>query len=266
MIGWSMWWRRTWWALPAALVIQLFMMQNVQPVGDSVLPGWRVNWAWMLGVWNGATLLLSPFLAATAAMVVIRDWPRELHFQAAVMPRGAAVYRQIIGVLWCQGFIAQVLTLIPGVVICLAEGAPLETGTWPWQLFTGPAAILASVTLGAGVGALLQDIWAVPMVGVGIFLAHRVFFWRAYPELFTMEFPTWYHDDARPIPSLLIATTALNLVTAGITYLVLRWIMSTPGFRRRSLLVGAVAGLVLAAAIYIPFVLSGDRSTYEYFK
>ena len=82
----AIWWRRTWWVFPSALVIQFLVMRNVQSIDG--LPGWRVNWGWMLGVWNGGTLLLSPFLAAAAAMVMIREWPHSLRQQVAPLPRG----------------------------------------------------------------------------------------------------------------------------------------------------------------------------------
>ena len=57
------WWRKTWWLFPSALAIMFLVMRNVQPV-EGINPGWSVNWGWMLGVWNGGTLLLSPFMAA----------------------------------------------------------------------------------------------------------------------------------------------------------------------------------------------------------
>lgn len=259
------WWRRTRWVLPCAMVVMFLVMRNVQPVED-VIPGWRVNWGWMLGVWNGGTLLLSPFMAAVAALVMVREWPYGLREQVAPLPRGRSSNFHILVVLYLQGLAAMILALIVGIVLCTSYGAPIETATLPWQLFTGPAALLAAILLGMAIGALFGEILIIPLLGFGVFMAQQIFFWKGYPELFTTEIPTWFYEDARPIAAQLKATIALNLVTAAGLWFFLDWITRLQGMRPRVLLIACVACLAAGLAIYIPWVASGNIDTYERFR
>ena len=258
----AIWWRRTWWVFPSALVIQFLVMRNVQSIDG--LPGWRVNWGWMLGVWNGGTLLLSPFLAAAAAMVMIREWPHSLRQQVAPLPRGRSAVVHIFATLYLQGLAAMAVGLAIGVAMCASYGASIESATLPWQLFTGPAALLASVLLGMTAGTLFGDILAVPLLGFGVFLAHQVFFWSGFPELFTTEVPTWFYEDARPKATHLIATIALNLTIAAGLWSFLDWITRLPGMRPKTLLVLSTACLSAALMVYLPWVLAGNTETYEF--
>ena len=96
---------------PCGLLVMFLVMRNVQPV-EGVIPGWRVSWGWMLGVWNGGTLLLSPFMAAVAAKVMIRDWPDTLREQVAPLPRGRWSTVHILVALYSQGLAAMVVALL----------------------------------------------------------------------------------------------------------------------------------------------------------
>ncbi|MBK7822632.1 MAG: hypothetical protein IPJ61_16605 [Tessaracoccus sp.] len=255
------WWRRTWWVFPCALVLQFLVMRNVQPIDD--LPGWRVNWGWMLGVWNGGTILMSPFLAAVAAMVMMREWPHGVREQVAPLPRGRSSTRHIFTVLYLQGLAAMAIALAVGAAMCVAYGAPIESATLPWQFLTGPAALLASVLLGLAVGALFGDILVVPLLGFGVFLAHQIFFWSGFPELFTTEVPTWFYEEARPKATHLIATITLNIAVGAALLCFLDWITRLPGMRPRWLLLASGALLATAMLIYTPWVLANNTETYE---
>lgn len=261
MLG-QIWWRRTWWVLPSALLMMFLVMRNVQPVED-VVPGWRVSWGWMLGVWNGGTLLLSPFMAAVTAMVMIRDWPHGVREQVASLPRGRSGFVHIFTVLYLQGLAAMLIALVVGVVLCSSYGAPLESATLPWQLFTGPVALLAAMLLGMAVGVVFGDILVVPLLGFGIFLAHQIFYWFGYPELFTTEVPSWFYEDARPKTTHLIATIALNSVTGAGLWFFLNWVTRPQGLRPRMLLIACALCLGGALAIYLPWVVFGNMDTYE---
>ncbi len=258
----AFWRRRTWWVLPSALVGQFLVMRNVQPIDG--LPGWRISWGWMLGVWNAGTILLSPLLAAATAMVMIREWPDGLRQQVAPLPRGRSAVGHILGVVYLQGLAAMAIALAVGVAMCASYGAPLTSATLPWQLLTGPAALLAGLLLGMTVGTVFADILVVPLLGFGVFLAHQVFFWWGFPELFTTEVPTWYYEDARPKATHLIATIALNLTVAAGLWFFLDWIVRLPGTRPKGLLVACAACVAAALAIYLPWVLAGNTETYEY--
>lgn len=262
---WAVWFRKTRWLFPISLAIMVLVMRNVQPVGD-IVPGWRVNWGWMLGVWNGGTMLLSPFLASVAAMVMIRDWPQSMREHAATLPRGGTGSLHVLVVLYGQALAAMVVALIIGSVLCLAQGAPLDSATLPWQLLTGPAALFASVLLGMVVGTLLGDLIVIPLLGFGVFMAHQIFFWESYPELFTTEVPTWFYEDARPIAAHLMATVGLNLVVGAGLGCLLQWLTALPRMRRPLLLIGSAVCLAAAFAIFLPWVFSEDVGTYEYFK
>ena len=256
------WWRKTWWLFPSALAIMFLVMRNVQPV-EGINPGWSVNWGWMLGVWNGGTLLLSPFMAACAARVMIRDWPHGLREQIAVLPRGRSSSRHIFAVLYLQGLAAMLTAIGVAAVLCAWRGAPIESATLPWQLFTGPAALFAAVALGMAVGTLFGNLIAIPLLGFGVFLAHQLFFWSGFPELFTPEIPTWFYEDARPKTTHLMATVALNLVVGTGLWIFLNWLTRLPRMRPALLLVGCALCLSAALAIYLPWVIAGNMDTYE---
>lgn len=258
------WWRSTWWVLPTTLVLQLLVMRNVQSLDDSLLPGWRLDWGWMLGVWNGGTLLISSFMASVAAMVMVRHWPHELRQQLAPLPKSRTVLIHLVTVLYAQALVAMLIVLGIAAVVCYMNQASMPTATLPWQLFTGPAALLAAVMLGIAFGTLFGDLVLIPLLGFGVMLAHRIFYWQGYPELFTTEIPTVSAEGARPMPLHLLSTIALNLVVALGLWFFVDWLNRVPGMRSRWLLVASVICLVAALAIYLPWVFFSTGDTYEY--
>lgn len=260
----GMWLRATWkLILPVLALAQLAVMVNVQPV-DGVPFGWRLDWAWMLSVWSGATLLLSPAsAAAVVALVLLNIGPDVQEGLPASVPRWRPVAHISLAVA-IQGLVVQAVALAVGSLTCWFCAADARGMTLPWQFFTGPAALLAGVSVGSAVALLVPTFWSIPGVLFALFLGHRAFFWRGWPELFTTEMATWMVTGGRPIPRFLAATTFLNLVTtvaicSGLVFVVHN------GRRRRPwvalfLCIGAIA---TALAIYLPFVFSDAMDTYE---
>lgn len=135
--------------------------------------------------------------------------------------------------------------------------------TLPWQLTTGPAALLAGTATGAAVGCLWRGNWAPPVVGITMFLSQRVFLWEGYPELWVIEQATWMMTGARPKANHLIATTTVNLLAFVAGAVAVWWQGGVRRFRGhwRLLIVAAcIVGIVL---VFMPFVISGDLDTYE---
>lgn len=264
-MGALLWIRKTWrWVLPSMLVLQVLAMVNVQPVDETnPLPGWRVDGAWMLSVWSGATLLLSPVGAAITAALVLREFPREVQRAVAPLRRGWRPILHIASAVGVQGLAAQVSTLIGGVAICWANSADFSGVTLPWQLLTGPAALIAAVSMGAGIGFVFPSPWSVPITAFGMFLAHRALYWWGFPELFTTEMATWMMTGLRPIPAHLAATVALNAVTTVAVWAIVVHLSETLRIRRRLPLIVAALAIAAAAAAYLPFVLEGAVNTYE---
>lgn len=258
-----MWVRASWQVvLPVLALAQLAAMVNVQPL-DGIPVGWRADWSWMLSVLNGATLLVSPASAALVVALTLRYFGPDVQ---EGLPGGVPRWRPIAHIalaVLLQGFGVQVIALVIGSSVCWLNGASTEGLTLPWQLVTGPAALLAAVALGAAVAALVPTVWSVPVVLFGVFLAHRVFFWHGYPELFTTEMATWMVDGGRPLPSHLAATVGLNLAVATSLWSGLVFLIDPRGRRALVALVVCLLAVGLAAAIYTPFVLNDAMDTYE---
>lgn len=257
------WVRATWrFVLPVFAALQLLVMYNVQPV-DGVPFGWRVDWAWMLSVWSGATLVLSPAAAAAVVALSLINLGPEVHdgLPANVPPwRPMAHLASAVAV---QGLVVQAVALGVGSLTCWLCSADAGGLTLPWQLFTGPAALIAGVSVGAAVALVLPTYWSIPGVLFALFLAHRVFFWHGWPELFTTEMATWMVTGGRPIPGLLIATIELNLVTTVAIWGGLIFLFQRLPRRPWVALLVCLAAIALALAIYLPFVVAGAVDTYE---
>lgn len=259
----AMWVRATWrLVVPAMAVAQLAVLYNVQPV-DGVPFGWRVDWGWMLSVWSGATLLMSPAGAAVVvALVLVNLGPEVQEGLPASVPRWRPV-AHVSAAVAVQGLAVQVVALGVCSLVCWVNAADPRGVTLPWQVLTGPAALVAGISVGAAVALLIPSYWSIPGVLFGLFVGHRVFFWNGWPELFTTEMATWMVTGGRPIPRLMLATVELNAVTsvgiwAGLIFLVQRlprrpWVA----------LVVCLLAIGAAATIYLPFVLADAMDTYE---
>lgn len=265
-MGIQLWTRRTWkWVLPLALFVQVLAMQNVQPVGGSPWPGWHVDLAWMLSAWGGATLLLSPVLAGAACAIVVTQANREIMQVTDPLGSRRRALKDIAASIWIQGLLIQGATLIAGLAICLSHNATTHTATLPWQILNGPIALLAAVLLGTAIGGLLETPWSVVGTTIGLFLAHRINYWWAYPELFTLESATWFVEDHRPTVSLARDTWWLN-AAAAVAILGLTWFlfgMRQPRRRSWLALVVALVALVACAWIYLPYLGTREFANYE---
>ncbi len=264
MAGVSLWLRVSWrYVLPLLLVTQALVMFNVQPDEEKGLPfGWLTDWSWMLSVWNGATLLLSPVAAAAVVAICLYSFSSDVQSGLPAQVSSWHPVAHISGAVLVIGWLVQLITLLVASAGCLWVGANALGVTFPWQLFTGPAALAASVALGALAAIVIPHVWSVPGVLFSIFLAHRIFYWHGYPELFTTEMATAV-VDGRPIPIHLVATIALNLVVmVGLCASVI-FIGTARSFRSSTWLVVAVVSLVISLAVFLPFVVIDAWDTYE---
>lgn len=264
MGGTSMWLRSAArYQFPVMLLVQVMAMLNVQDSPSTRLPGWSVDWSWMLSVWNGGTLLLSPVAAALVVLMVQGTWRAPTDDLIGVMPRAGRSRWDILMAVLVQGWLVQLLTLAVASACCVVVHADTSGLTMPWQLLTGPCALVASVFLGGVVGEYWKDPWAIPVTAVGVFLSQRIFFWKGYPELLSTEMATGPVTGARPIPAHLIATCSSNLALAAGLVCLLLWHVRTRGHRRNWLLVVACAAVATVVVIFLPFVTSHAMDTYE---
>jgi len=258
-------WLRAIWkpVLILFLGVQTFAMLNVAGSDDTQLPAWSLDWSWMLSVWSGATLLLSPAAAAVAAFLMHRSWSAATQDVVSTLRRGRRPQLQIMMAVFLLGLVVQLVWLAIGAALCLYKQGDSYGLTLPWQLTTGPAALLAGTATGAAVGCLWRGNWAPPVVGITMFLSQRVFFWEGYPELWVIEQATWMMTGARPKANHLIATTTVNLLAFVAGAVAVWWQGGVRRFRGhwRLLIVAAcIVGIVL---VFMPFVISGDLDTYE---
>lgn len=264
MVGVRMWLRATGKVLfPLMLAAQTIAMLNVQGVPGSDLPGWSFDWSWMLSVWTGSTILLSPLSAASVVLLQIRAWRPPGDDLVAGLPRALRSRSDMVWTVFLSGLAVQGAALLIASLCCVAGHADASGLTLPWQLFTGPCALLASTWLGAMVGEFWKDPWGVPVTAIGVFMFQNVFFWKGYPELLSTEMATGPVTGARPIPAHLMATCGSNLALALACACITLWHVRSRRQRRHLLLL--LAGLALAAvvAIFHPFVASGALDTYE---
>lgn len=256
-----MWLKATWWVAPILLGIQVFEMSSAQPV-DGIPPGWRVDWSWMLSLWNGATLLLSPAICAITVALIHTQMSTPIRQALPPTVHHWRVITHITTAVLTQALTAQALTLALATTICLANSASPQGLTLPWQLLTGPCAAIAAATLGAAIAVWIDNPWAIPGSALGVFLAHRIFFWRGYPELFTLEGATWI-VDGRPIPTHLAATVALNLLIATALAASVKLRTTQPGQHHTATITTITITLLAALAVFLPFVLTDAWDTYE---
>lgn len=218
---------------------------------------------WMLSGWDGATLLLSPTAAAIAAYLVIRQLPAEVRQVMLPLRRHVRPVFGIVVAVWLQGLVVQLVTLGFGVAACALAGADPRGLTMPWQLLTGPVALPAAILAGAAIAGMFTVPWTVPGVAIAMFLAHRVFYWEGYPELFTLEAATGAMPDARPLPSHLMATIAINILIALARAAVLVYQSGAARVRSRLALPVAVVTVLAAIAVFLPWMLAHNMDTYE---
>lgn len=238
-----LWLRSSWWVTP--------LMLAALSAGLLRTGAWRWDWAWMLSTVAGSTLLASPVLAAAAALVTLRSYPPVLAELATTTRRGDAVLVQAGLVVWLQALVGYGTCLGAGALGCWRYEADQRGLVLPWQLLTAPAALLAAVVLGLLVGRLVRSAWAVPALAVGLFLAHRPFFWTPLPELVTLKMATGSMANAglRTIPEHLMATTAVNLLLAAGLGVLLQWLSRPAGARPWRWLV--VTGVCLAVLLVV---------------
>lgn len=264
MGGVGMWMRSCWrLVLPLMVLTQIAAMLNVQGDDRTSLPAWSLDWSFMLSLWNGATLLLSPVAAAVTVLLMQRAWRDPVDGMVASLPRALRSRLDIVASVFLLGLAAQLGALVVASGLCIAKGADATGVTLPWQLLTGPCALLAATCLGGLLGELWKDPWAIPVTAVGVFLSQNLFYGEGYPELLATEAAGWFMTGLRPMPSHLAATVLANLcAAAGFLGLAL-WHVPVRGLRRWEWLAVGLAGWVGVALVFGPFVASHAMDTYE---
>lgn len=263
MSGVGLWLRVTWPLVPLFVVTHAISFLNCQEV-EGYAVCWGGHWSWMLSIWSGSTLLVSPLAAASVVAVVVRYFGPQVQ---EGLPSQAPPWRPVAHIclaVTIHGLVTMLVALAVGCAVCAAYGANPAGLTLPWQVLTGPAALCAAVPVGALVALLLPSAWSVPVVLFGMFQAHMLLFWWGFPELFTIERATWIVDDGRPMPVHLMSTVGLNLVVMAALWLCLRVLGGRPRMRPWRLLLPAAACMAASLAIYLPFVFAGARDTYEH--
>lgn len=263
MIGVRMWVRSTWkYLMPAMLLVQCMVLMDTQGMEGAPTPYWRVDWSWMLSVWDGGTLLLCPLACAVVVWLEQRAWRHPADELVAVVPRGVRSRLDIVCAVLVQGLGVQLVTLAVAAALCWGT-ADASGLTMPWQLFTGPCALVAACFLGGLIGEFWKDPWAVPVTAVGVFFAQRPFFWMGYPEVLTTEMATGPVPGMRPIPAHLIATAEANLAFAVLCVAPMLWHVRMRGTRRHWLWCFVPVAVAALVAIFYPFVASHALNTYE---
>ncbi|GAB2488491.1 hypothetical protein GCM10027030_23220 [Luteococcus sediminum] len=264
MMGIQMWTRACWkFLVPAMLAVQVFCMLNAQSVDSTSLPAWALDWSWMLSLWSGGTLLLSPVAAAAVVLLIHRAWRDPVDALVGGLARAPRSRLDILAAVYLMGVAVQAVTLALGSALCVIGHANATGVTLPWQLLTGPAALLAAVCLGGVIGEYWKDPWAVPVTAIAIFLSQNVFYAEGYPELLATEAAGWFMTGYRPIPGHLAATVAANILMAvGCLCLQMRRV-PIRALRRHFWWMVAICCFVGIGAVFEPSVARQAVDTYE---
>lgn len=264
MIGVRLWVRASWKILiPAMIFTQALVLWNIPSQPGSSLPGWALDWGWMLKVWAGGTLLTSPVASAATVLLVQRAWRQPADALVGVLMRAWRTRLDIVIAVFLLGLAAQVVTLGFACVVCWAKGADLSGATLPWQLFVGPSALLAATCLGALIGEFWKDPWAAPVSAIAVFLSRDVFLGNGYPQLFTTEIPTGSAIPWHPMQWHLQVTALTNLAVGGACLALTRWHVEIRGRRNALWLVGSLVLLGFSILVMWSFVTSHSVYTYE---
>lgn len=114
-----MWVRRSWWwVVPLLALTQAAVMLNVQPTQTGV-PGWVTDWSWMLSVWAGGTLLMSPVAAGVGAFLIMREMPADVRQVTSAQKGHTRPTRDMVVAVWVMGFMVQLAAL---AVACGVSG------------------------------------------------------------------------------------------------------------------------------------------------
>lgn len=257
-----MWWTKTAWAFALFLLVQIGAMWNGEKIDGTLLPTWVTDWSFMLSKWAGRTLLLSPIAAAVTVFVVLRNLGPSVQSALVPLRRGWRPVVDSAGAIVIWGLAAQMVGLGVGAALCLTFNADASGLTLPWQLLTGPAALIAAISVGAAAACMFPSPWTIPGVLIGMFLLHRLFYWHGFPELFTTESATVAMTGWRPKATHLAATVALNAIVVGTVFALHRWLTGAAGGPRRWTVL-TIVGLLAYLAVLAPFVLVDDWNTYE---
>lgn len=232
MRGMLLWWRRSWFLGPVFFVCVVANWIRT-PLSFH-------DWSWMISVVQGSTMLMSPLAAGATAWLIHTNLPPEvaLGLQGLRRPWRPAVHVASAVTAWA--WLALLTGLLVGAGVSATLGADPHGLTLPWQLFTGPVAILAAVSLGAMVITLEPGILTIPILVVGVFAAHAILFELNLPQLFSPDFATGKMTPWRPRPSYLVNDIVSNLVlTSGLGAVLV--VVSSPRGTRPLLAVVLVA-------------------------
>lgn len=187
-----LWMRHTWPLGPAFLLAQCATWFRYE--------GMTRDWSWTLSLIQGATMFGAPFIAGTCTHLVHRNWPRTTRRQMAGID---AHHRLFSDPTWAAvgwAWLAQGVFLAIGSLACLLHGADSSGLTMPWQVLTGPVAMAASAWLGTAAGLTWDSPLTVPVMVLGVFLAHQVLWDLHLPQLLSPEFATGPMSPLRPNP------------------------------------------------------------------
>jgi len=244
MRGTLLWLRRTWWV--GVVIAAVYAIVFVRSLA------WKWDWAWMLSILGGGTLLASPALAGAATVVMLRLFPADAREVTSVSAKPWAPVLHITTAVWLHALAAYAAAGAIASGLCALYEGDRKGVVLPWSVLVGPAALLAAAAIGVLVGLLLKSAWAVPLVVLGLFLGHRPTYWTTLPELFTLKQATGSAANAgfRPIADHLIASCVVNLLTAA-GLLAVAFYLSSPRRLRRSALI--VLAVVLFGAVAVVF-------------
>jgi hypothetical protein len=244
MTGTLLWVRRTWWVgVLIAAVYAIALMRSL---------AWKWDWAWMLSILSGATLLPSPALAGVATVVMLRLFPADAREVTSVSAKPWAPALQIAIAVWLQALAAYIVAGAIAATVCALYQADRKGVLLPWTVLVGPAALLAASALGVLLGLVTRSGWSVPLVVLGLFIGHRPTYWTNLPELFTLKQATGSAANAgyRPVVGHLLATLAVNVLTAA-GLIALSFYFSAPrGLRQKRLVAIAFALMMVVAIIF----------------
>lgn len=148
------------------------------------------DWGWMLSVWAGSCMLVSPALAGVVAVAIATRWSGRIEAVARGFsnPLTAPLHLTWLALQSC--WTAQMATLIIGTAISWSRHAITTGVSFPYQLVTAFSATLASSLVAMAVITVSPAVLNIPILVVGLFVAHIAFFETGMPEPFSPDIPT----------------------------------------------------------------------------
>lgn len=174
--------------------------------------GWWWEWPRALSWASSVTLLLGPLAAGVVAFDIARRARPSLWSAAQVSRRGPMLLIGLTGAHWLAAVAAWCVAVALAMVVTATHNPGGAPGSW--LLLQAPAALAASVTTGAVIGAAVGNLAAGPIAALVVYFAPIVLRPAGLWDLFSAGGATGSIFGIEPVPIVAVLHIVANALVA----------------------------------------------------